>query len=71
MEQHRGRTFVFELNEDWLPTPENINALPEPLRQYIHQLETLSDPARLVWQNMALKDQLAALLKKFVSSGLV
>jgi hypothetical protein len=31
----------------------------------------LSDPARLVWQNMALKDQLEALLKKFVSSGLV
>jgi hypothetical protein len=25
----------------------------------------------LVWQNMALKDQLEALLKKFVSSGLV
>jgi hypothetical protein len=49
---------VFELDEDWLPTPENINALPAPLRQYIHQLETLSDPARLVWQNMALKDQL-------------
>src|SRR5678815_3290906 len=38
VEQHRGRTFVFELDEDWLPTPESINALPEPLRQYIHQL---------------------------------
>ncbi len=27
------------------PTPEGVNALPEPLRQYIHDLETRCDPA--------------------------
>jgi len=25
--------------DSWLPTAENINALPHPLRSYIHQLE--------------------------------
>ena len=30
---------------DWTPTPENINALPEPLRKYITDLETRADPA--------------------------
>jgi hypothetical protein len=29
----------------WKPTPENINALPEPIRQYIHDLATVCDPA--------------------------
>ena len=29
----------------WKPTPENINALPEPIRQYIHDLQTVCDPA--------------------------
>jgi len=29
----------------WLPTAKNINALPAPLRSYIHQLETsMADP---------------------------
>lgn len=32
--------------ENWLPTAANINALPEPVRSYIHQLETSTiDPA--------------------------
>lgn len=31
--------------DSWLPTPANVNALPEPLRHYIHQLETNCDPA--------------------------
>jgi hypothetical protein len=48
----------------WQPTPENINALPEPLRRYVHQIETLSDPAGLVRQNAILKQQVDALLKK-------
>ncbi len=29
----------------WLPTPAAINALPEPLRSFIHRLETNVDPA--------------------------
>lgn len=31
--------------DDWTPTAEAINALPEPLRRYIHDLETNCDPA--------------------------
>jgi hypothetical protein len=27
----------------WQPTPENINGLPEPLRRYVQQLQTLSN----------------------------
>jgi hypothetical protein len=29
----------------WAPTAENINKLPEPVRRYIHDLETNTDPA--------------------------
>lgn len=29
----------------WLPSAESINALPQPLRSYIHDLETRCDPA--------------------------
>lgn len=32
---------------DWTPTAENINALPDPVRRYIHDLETTCDPAGL------------------------
>ena len=31
--------------EGWLPTPENVNALPEGIRRYVHDLETRCDPA--------------------------
>jgi hypothetical protein len=31
--------------ENWELTPENIDTLPEPLRRYVHRLETISDPA--------------------------
>ena len=34
-----------DIPDDWLPTAANINALPEPLRRYIHDLETRADPA--------------------------
>ena len=50
--------------EGWQPTPEAINALPEPLRRYICRLETLSDPARLVRENVLLQDQIIALSKR-------
>lgn len=35
----------YELPDDWLPTAENINALPEPIRRFVHKLETRCDPA--------------------------
>jgi hypothetical protein len=40
--------------EGWLPTPENVNALPEGIRRYIHDLETRCDPVGDV-QKMALQ----------------
>jgi len=40
--------------DGWLPTPENVNALPEGIRRYVHDLETRCDPAQDV-QKMALQ----------------
>ena len=51
-----------EINEDWLPTPENINALPEPVRKFIHDIETNTDPAHIVRENILIKDTCKALL---------
>ena len=31
--------------EDWTPTAANINALPEPVRKYVHHLASVCDPA--------------------------
>lgn len=45
----------------WIPTPENINALPEPVRNYICDLETNCDPSETVRHNTILKDQIAGL----------
>lgn len=42
--------------DSWAPTADDINALPDKIRDYIHQLETLSDPARIVAENISLKD---------------
>lgn len=48
------------IDEDWLPTADSINALPEPLRRFIHDLETMADPAGLVQENYELKAQVRA-----------
>src|SRR5262249_23131004 len=40
--------------EGWLPTAENVNALPEGIRCYIHDLQTRCDPADDV-QRIALQ----------------
>lgn len=44
---------VINIGPDWLPTPESINALPGPLRRYIHDLEANS-PSDLVMENFEL-----------------
>jgi len=36
----------------WLPTAENVNALPDGIRRYVHDLETRCDPAHDI-QRMA------------------
>jgi hypothetical protein len=38
------------IGPDWLPTPGAVNALPEPLRRYIHDLKTNVEPAWLIRQ---------------------
>jgi len=43
--------------DDFKPTAEQINRLPEPLRNYIHDLETLCDPAGMVQDNASLREQ--------------
>jgi len=45
------------------PDPEHINALPEPLRRYVHDLGTRCDPAGDIQTIHALKDENAALRK--------
>lgn len=59
-------------SDKWLPTAENINALPEPLRRYVADLETMCDPAGLVRENAQLKDAnrgLQAMYRSAVDAG--
>lgn len=42
-------------------TSEEINALPEHMRRFVRDLETIADPARMVQEIAALKDQVAQL----------
>ncbi len=49
--------------DDWQPTPENINALPEPLRSFVHDLQTICDPAGMVQEIAALKLNVTGLTK--------
>lgn len=52
-----------EPDKPWLPTPENVNALPEPVRAYIHQLETRADPAGDLRARVIAEDTVRALVK--------
>jgi len=49
--------------KNWKPTVDNINRLPDPLREYIYQLETDCDPAGTIRDNIFLKDCCIALQK--------
>lgn len=46
---------------NWLPIAENINALPEPIRLYIADLETNADPAGTVRDLAIARDTIRAL----------
>lgn len=41
----------------WKPEAKDINLLPKPLRRYIHDIVTNSDPAGMVRENILLKDE--------------
>ena len=47
--------------DTFVPDAEHINALPEPVRRYIHDLETRADPAGDVAELALLKENNAAL----------
>lgn len=51
------------IGKDWLPTAENINALPEPVRNYIGSLEMNADRPSMVADNIIMKDTIKALEK--------
>lgn len=51
-------------DQKWQPTAEHINALPDPIRRYIHDLETRCDPAGDIRTIAVLRDERDALLAK-------
>ncbi len=51
----------------WLPTPEAINALPDPVRQYVTDLATQCDPAGIVAENTIARDTIQSLLRQVES----
>lgn len=53
---------------DFKPTSACINALPDSIRQYIHDLETRCDPAGDIQTMASLKDQRDALAKQLSES---
>lgn len=54
---HRHAPERYDCPPGWSPTVDNINALPEPIRRYVHDLETLCDPAGIVLENHQLRQQ--------------
>jgi hypothetical protein len=52
----------------WTPTPEAINALPDPIRSYIHDLETRADPAGEVRELVICRDSLAAMERRAIAA---
>lgn len=53
-----------EQYENWIPTSEEIDKLPEPIRDYIHGLETNADPSGMIRENTIAKDIIASLEKE-------
>jgi hypothetical protein len=49
------------ISADWMPTRENINALPECLRNYIHDLQRKADFLLLIQENAELRNMIADL----------
>jgi hypothetical protein len=49
------------ISREWTPDALTINALPAPLRNYIHLLQTDCDPAGTIRENVLIKDENQAL----------
>ena len=50
--------------QNWIPTPDNINNLPEKVRGYIHDIEANGDPAGTIQDNACLRENVKALSRK-------
>lgn len=59
-----------DISDDWLPTPENINSLPDPVRKYIRDLSCLCDPAGIVAENTIMKDMIDQLETKIEENAI-
>jgi hypothetical protein len=55
---------TLEVEATWTPTADHVNALLDPVRQYIHQLETVCDPAGDQRALVLLRDENAMLRAK-------
>ena len=52
------------IDASWTPTAENIDALPRPLRRYLHHLQSNVDPIGTMRENFRLRQEVKALKKK-------
>src|SRR5215467_2232925 len=50
--------------ESWTPTPENINALPHPIRRYIHHLATNAVPSGTIAEAICQRENAMALARR-------
>jgi hypothetical protein len=69
--EYEGRPFAWRMNlvrvafpPSWSPSSENVRALPEPLRRYIMQLETICDPTGDVQTIWSQREQIDGLVKR-------
>jgi hypothetical protein len=54
---------TIDIPDSWIPTAENLYALPEPLRRYIHDLQANVDSVETMRENFRLWQENAALRK--------
>jgi hypothetical protein len=54
---------IINIPDDWLPTSENINALPKPVRDFIMRLHANTDPAGELQRAMVAERERDALRK--------
>jgi hypothetical protein len=53
---------IVNITDSWTPTTENINALPEPVRTYIHDIESSMEFAGIAdRESFRLRQENAAL----------
>ena len=54
-----------KIPDNRMPTEENLNALPAPLRRYVHYIHTNVDPAGTMRENLRLRQENAALRRAY------